>query len=113
LCEESLKSIANGDIQGGFAVFRKHQLRQHADEEWDLVVRGTAQQVSMAIAKLGKPLGYELVRESKVNNSLRKYIYLVKYERDVQRWVFVLYRPDNAWKLYRVDWDQNVDAMLD
>ena len=112
ICEEALRSIAKGDLQEGFAVFRKHQLRPPTDEEWESVVRGVAQQVQLASAKLGKPLGYEWVRESKVNGSLRKYIYLVKYERDVQRWVFVFYRPDKAWRLFRVDWDQNVDAIL-
>ena len=47
----------------------------------------------------GEFLGLELVEETKVGNSLRKYAYVANYEKAPTRWEVVVYRPREEWKI--------------
>ena len=49
--------------------------------------------------KFGPYLGCELAEQKDISGSVRERVYVAKYQRNVMRWTFVLYRPRDKWKI--------------
>ena len=50
---------------------------------------------------------------AKVGDSFCRYVYLCKYENNFLRWVFTYYRPRQGWLFFRLDFDDNVNALFE
>jgi hypothetical protein len=62
--------------------------------------QGEVQQALALLAENGPFLGCELAEEEDIGNSLRKCVYIAKFERTATRWTFILYRPHDEWKIF-------------
>ncbi len=62
---------------------------------------------------VGKYYGYELITKKKLSESFILYSYMVKYDRQPMRFVFMLYKPLDKWALYSFTIDADIDEELD
>lgn len=56
--------------------------------------------------------GYELITEKGVGNTIKLLSYIVKYDKQPVRFVFVFYKPKDAWKIYTFQFNTNLDEEL-
>lgn len=56
-------------------------------------------QQPMLLARSGKSIGYELLRNDTVGDSLAQVIYLQRFEKHAMVWRFILYRGADGWTI--------------
>jgi hypothetical protein len=56
--------------------------------------------------------GYELITEKGIGNTVKLLSYIVKYDKQPVRFVFVFYKPKDAWKIYTFQFNTNLDEEL-
>ncbi|MBV8391178.1 MAG: hypothetical protein JO080_15340 [Mucilaginibacter sp.] len=56
--------------------------------------------------------GYELLTEKGINNTLKLLSYMVKYDKQPVRFIFIFYKPKDAWKIYTFQFNTNLDDEL-
>lgn len=60
----------------------------------------------------GDYYGYEPITEKGVGNTVKLLSYIVKYDKQPVRFVFVFYKPKDAWKIYTFQFNTNLDDEL-
>lgn len=58
---------------------------------------------------IGDYYGYELITEKSIGKNLISISYMLKYEREPVRFIFVLYKPNEIWQLQNLKWDVKLD----
>jgi hypothetical protein len=111
VCEKILLYVLQDKPSDAFAVVRAAGIKPGEDREWSRFVSATELQFIEAKHKYGEPLGWELVRENRVNETLRRYVYVFKYDSGVLCWEFVFYRPRHAWKLYTWSYGERLETL--
>src|SRR5437879_2763681 len=56
--------------------------------------------------------GYELITEKSVGNTLKLMSYIAKYDKQPVRFIFIYYKPKDAWKIYTFQFNTNLDEEL-
>lgn len=56
--------------------------------------------------------GYELITEKNVGGSYKLLSYMVKYDRQPVRFIFVYYKPKDKWQLSTFQFNTNMDDEL-
>jgi hypothetical protein len=110
-CEETVKKISRGESQGFYALLQE-TFRPLPDEKLEEVFRAHSRYLRSFGEEWGGFLDLEPVEETKVGNSLRRCVYVAKYEKSVIRWEFVLYRPREEWRLLSWNWSENLDSLF-
>jgi hypothetical protein len=102
LCESIVSQAGRGEKKG-FDLFRENMAFRPTtalDKElYDSAARRQMAEMLDFQEKCGSFLGCELAEEKNLTSTLRRYVYLTKYERSVMRWTFVFYRPHEEWKI--------------
>jgi hypothetical protein len=62
---------------------------------------------------VGKYIGKELISQKSASPSFVLYSYLVKFENQPFRFIFVFYKPHNDWELYRFNFDDQLESELE
>ncbi|MFO7879883.1 MAG: hypothetical protein ACQES0_01110 [Bacteroidota bacterium] len=57
---------------------------------------------------LGEYYGEELIRKENVGDSFVRYSYMLKYDRQPVKIEIILYRPDETWLLYTMQFDDKL-----
>ncbi|MGM0649164.1 MAG: hypothetical protein ACQES1_01515 [Bacteroidota bacterium] len=57
---------------------------------------------------LGEYYGEELINLQSVGDSFTKYTYMLKYDRQPVKIEIILYRPDDVWVLYTMQFDDKL-----
>jgi hypothetical protein len=68
--------------------------------------------LKMTIDQDGANNGYELITEKNVGANLRLQSYMVKYDKQPVRFIFIYYRPKDVWKIYTFQFNTNMDEEL-
>jgi hypothetical protein len=66
-----------------------------------------------AIALIGKYHGHELVLKKQVGASYLMLSYMIKYDRQPLQFTFILYKPDTAWQIQNLKFDDKLDDDLE
>ena len=111
VCERFLLCILQDRPSDAIAVSRAAAIKPGDDIEGSRIASTIHLQLIEAKHKFGEPLGWELVRENRVNETLRRYVYAFKYDSGVLCWEFVFYRPRDAWKLYTWSYGEKLDSL--
>ena len=111
ICESVLGSFTENKFVDAIAVSRTAWLTPLGDSEWSRIASKIYLDFQTTKAARGKPIGWELVREQRVNETLRRYIYLVKYESGAVCWEFIFYRPHDAWRLWTYDYSDDLTPL--
>lgn len=62
---------------------------------------------------IGMFLGKDLIVQKNASSSLVFYSYLVKHEIQPIRFIFMFYKPQNDWVIYRFKYDDQMDIELE
>ena len=68
--------------------------------------------LKMTIDQGGVNNGYELITEKNVGSNFKLQSYMVKYDKQPVRFIFIYYRPKDAWKIYTFQFNTNMDEEL-
>ena len=68
--------------------------------------------LKVTIDQDGQYYGYEPLTEKGVGNTIKLLSYIVKYDKQPVRFVFVFYKPKDAWKIYTFQFNTNLDEEL-
>jgi hypothetical protein len=68
--------------------------------------------LKMTIDQDGVNNGYELITEKNVGTNLKLQSYMVKYDKQPVRFIFIYYRPKDVWKIYTFQFNTNMDEEL-
>ena len=60
----------------------------------------------------GKYCGYDLVKKEMIGESMVAYSYMVKFQRQPFRMIFIFYKPEKVWSIYSFIIDDKVDEEL-
>ncbi|MGZ3812172.1 MAG: hypothetical protein ACXVJN_10520 [Mucilaginibacter sp.] len=60
----------------------------------------------------GTYYGYELINEKSVGNNLKLISYMLRYEKQPLRFIFIYYKPNDKWKIYTFQFNTNLDEEL-
>ncbi|HMB95253.1 MAG TPA: hypothetical protein VKK61_04365 [Tepidisphaeraceae bacterium] len=109
--ETFMRTMASGDTYAAFAMV-KAQSPDNA-EDTDTLRDSTEQMLDEVRPKLGKPIGYELVGQKVLGESLIRYDYLLKLERFAVHFRIIFYRPQQAWIPSQFWVDQDIRELVD
>jgi len=109
--DEAMALFVKSDIEGGFGKLRNYWPLPSG--EIDTVIEKSVEQRKRIAFRFGDSLGYELVRQQRLGDSLVRYVYIEKFERSALRWNFVLYKPADSWTFDSISWDDNLQALFD
>ena len=56
--------------------------------------------------------GYEPITEKGVGNNLKLLSYMLKYDKQPVRFIFIYYKPKDVWKIYTFQFNTNLDEEL-
>ncbi|HEY1628422.1 MAG TPA: hypothetical protein VGF52_01110 [Tepidisphaeraceae bacterium] len=106
-----MRTMAGGDTYNAFAMV-KAQLRD-TGEDTDALRDTTQQMLDEARPKLGKPIGYELVGEKELGQSLIRYDYILKLEKFAVHFRIIFYKPQQEWLPAQMWVDQDIRQLID
>lgn len=65
------------------------------------------------IDQVGEYHGYELITEKSIGNNYKLFSYLIKYDREPIRFMFLLYKPADTWQTQSFSFNHNMDDELE
>ena len=65
-------------------------------------------QLEKVVNQLGDYFGFELIKKAKLGSCYVVYSYLLKYDRQPLRFVFILYKPNKEWRFQSFKYDGNL-----
>jgi hypothetical protein len=80
--------------------------------ELDAAAAQANSQMPQIQPRVGKPRGYEFLREQKVGESLVRHQYIAKHEKFAIRWNFVFYNNGSGWVLAEFKFDTNISSLF-
>jgi hypothetical protein len=112
VCENFIRQISHGDKDAFNLIWKNMVTPPEASAGRETEAQRQAEELRFAEGRYGKYLGCELVQEKNSGNSLRKYVYLAKYEKNVLQWTVILYRPHGEWKILSFLWTAPGDSLF-
>jgi hypothetical protein len=110
LAEKILGRAMVGDIDGIGTIVKPHWA--FPEEELEALVAQTAQQRAQLTPRLGKSVGYTLVRREVIAETLLRLTYLERFENTGLRWQFTFYKARDTWKFQRFTWDEDLTKVF-
>lgn len=105
--------------------FLRQVTTQEADAAFDRLFAGSGfadlkpqefvtlkSQTKMAMGLYGTPIGLEKVWEEDLSPSLKRIVYLQKFERYPVAWEFYFYRPRDAWVLNTINFKDQIAPLI-
>ncbi len=81
--------------------------------ELDGLAAATVTQRASVEARFGESLGYELISQETVGDSLLRFTYLEKNQMHGLRWVFRFYKPRDSWTINSIHWDDSIELLFE
>ncbi|MBP3983339.1 hypothetical protein J5837_02790, partial [Pseudoxanthomonas helianthi] len=97
LAEKVVQKASTGDVRGGLELARPYLAIPSS--QFDVLLGQLEMQAPVQATRYGKSIGYELLRNDTVADSLIRIIYIQKFERHAVFWIFYFYKPKNDWLL--------------
>ena len=106
LSDQAMKNFANEDFEAGYKLLRPHW--PIPGVEIDGLINQTQQQWPLISNRFGASIGYELIKSSTAGESLRRMIYIHKFEKHFVTWVFVFYKAKDSWQINSVSFTDQI-----
>lgn len=110
LTNSVMKSVAANQMKGGLEKLRPYIVFPMS--EFDVQLNNIDMQLPMISQRFGKSIGYDLIAEEKLGDSLVQYAYLQKFERHVLVWRFIFYKPEKEWLLNTFYFNDQVQPLF-
>ena len=69
-------------------------------------------QTKMAMGLYGTPVGIEKIREEDFSPSLKRLVYLQKFEKYPVAWEFYFYKPKDTWVLNTLNFKDQIGSIV-
>lgn len=66
----------------------------------------------MAMGLYGTPIGIEKIREDDLSPSLKRIVYIQKFERYPVAWEFYFYKPKDKWMINTLNFRDQIALIL-
>jgi len=111
LCRGALASILVDKNAAPFARLTEHCVIPKA--AFRTLEAQVLRKVGEADQALGRKVAFDLVREDRVGNFARRFIWVMRRQRSAVRWTFEFYRPapDQKWQLTGLSWDPGLKPL--
>ena len=106
LTDQAMQLVASGDFGGGINLLRPYTTAEARDLD-SLVAQAEINMPTM-IERYGKSIGYELLRNDTVGNSLIQVVYLQRLEKHAVVWRFILYRGSSGWMINTFNFEDDI-----
>ena len=110
LAEKVLSRAVAGDMDGIATVVKPYW--PFPEDELEALVAQTAQQRSLLAPRLGKSLGFTLVRREIAADTFLRLIYVERFENTGLRWLFTFYKVRDVWKFNSFAWDEEIAKLF-
>ena len=110
LAEKVLSRAVVGDMDGIVTVVKPYW--PFPEDELEALVAQTSQQRTMLATRLGKSLGFALVRRETAVETLLRLTYVEKFENTGLRWMFTFYKVKDVWKFNGFVWDEEIAKLF-
>lgn len=111
LCDEVLNFLGQKEYAKCFSSIREQSLNPMSDDEFNDWSNAQSRSLEAFNTKYGSLIGNELVEEKKFNETLRKYIYITKYDKTILCWSFIFYRPHDKWKVLTFNFNNRENTL--
>jgi hypothetical protein len=105
-----LSRVVAGDMDGIATVVKPYWL--FPEDELESVVAQTAQQRNLLANRLGKSLGFTLVRREIAADTFLRLVYVERFENTGLRWMFTFYKAKDVWKFNGFAWDEEIAKLF-
>jgi hypothetical protein len=110
LAEKVLARAVVGDMDGIATVVKPYW--PFPEDELEALVAQTAQQRSLLAKRLGKSLGFTLVRREVAADTFLRLIYVERFDNTGLRWMFTFYKVRDVWKFNGFAWDEEIARLF-
>jgi len=110
LAEKVLARAVAGDMDGIATIVKPYW--PFPEDELEALVAQTAQQRSLLAPRLGKSLGFTLVRREIAADTFLRLIYVERFENTGLRWLFTFYKVRDVWKFNSFAWDEEIAKLF-
>jgi len=110
LAEKVLSRAVIGDMDGIVTVVKPYW--PFPEDELEALVSQTSQQRNILATRLGKSLGFALVRRETAAETLLRLTYIEKFEHTGLRWMFTFYKVKDVWKFNGFAWDEEITKLF-
>lgn len=106
-------------------VFLRQVATESSDEAFDELFAGSGfselkpqdlltlkSQTRMAMGLYGPPIGMEKIREEDLSPSLKRIVYLQKFEKYPVAWEFYFYKPKDTWVINTLNFKDQVAPLV-
>ena len=111
MCEEVMGLVTEEKFGGVFDKVEPYWL--FPEEELTNMRALTIKQMEKVKTRFGEVVGYVLVKEETIGDTVIRYSYIQKYERHMIRWAFVFYKPTDEWLLNAMTWDDAIGELFE
>jgi len=110
LAEKVLARVVVGELDGVVTVLKPYW--PFPDDELETLVAQTAQQRRLLANRLGKSLGFTLVRREVAADTFLRLVYVERCENTGLRWLFTFYKVKDVWKFNGFAWDEEIAQLF-
>jgi hypothetical protein len=90
-------------------IFSTNKWISQSDEN----IEGIKSQLKTTLDQLGQYYDFESISKSSYGKNLVLHTFLIRYDRQPLRFMFLFYKPDNSWRLQNFSYDDNLDTELE
>ena len=80
-------------------------------KEDQLSIEKMKSNIKKGLPDMGNPLGYEMIKEENYGKSIKRYVYLLKFDQGLVLWEFFFYKSKDDWKLKMLNYTTNISAV--
>lgn len=110
LTDSVVAAVASGDFEGGLRLMQPYSVVPAA--EFESAMAAAREQWPEIERRFGAPVGHELIRDELAGKSIYRVVQILKFERHATRFMFVFYRPRNAWFLNTYSFDDQLQGLF-
>lgn len=90
----------------------------YATNPWNSRIKDGIESVKTEVNRytvdyVGPYYGHELITKKQLSESFLLYSYMIKYDRQPMRFIFILYKPKDKWSLFSFKIDSDLDDEIE
>lgn len=110
LCARFMDAIYLGDVKEAFEILEP--FFPYAKENFLDLKEKTWQKIRFIDLKIGRMLGYNLVRKEVYGERVARLVYVARYQDYMFQWIFLMMKPDKTWKVKSLYWDEELQEIF-
>jgi hypothetical protein len=104
--DKIMEMVVKGEIKKAFNTIKPYITT--SDAELQAAAQNSETQRIQLAERYGSPVGYEFIGQKKVGDSLVRFIYLEKLEKQGLIWAFYFYKSKTGWVINSFVWDDQM-----